>query len=241
VRKFLIFALLCIPAFAQTAPTLVSYTETASWITQATTKSTASVSWNAGDIIVVLGISEGVGSEQLGGASGLPTATGLTFTNVINHAASSNPALCVATATAASTSSSAVTLTSGLAEYGFGVWVIRNSGGVGNNASQFTSTPTKALTPVQAHSLIIWGVGDWAAATVVGITPTPSDTRENTANNPHYTVYAADLLDQSSTGSTSYGIASGTGPFSIGIIEIKGTGAGATKTCTLSLMGAGPC
>ncbi len=206
-----------------TPPTIVSYTETA-WNTTTTPKSTASISWQTGDILVAIGGSDG-------GTIGLPTASGLTFSSQKSFAGGSSAcgSQC-ATAVAGSSSSGAVstTLSSGLGDWGFGVFVVRGSDGVGSSVERHTSTKSVNLTPLQADSAIFWGAFDFNEGTAGTIVPTPTHTRQNVDIAGNMRIYVADLADQASTGATAYGISgsSGTGPWSIVAIEIKGAAAG---------------
>lgn len=200
-----------------TPPTLISYTEV-TWNATGQPKTTASISWLAGDVIVVI-----AGSETAD-TLGVPTATGLTFTKQKDWPGTGG-ATCsafVATATPGAGGSATVSVTeSGAHTWGFGVWVWRGSAGVGNSAEQHTATKTVALTPTGADGAIVWGTFDFAAAAVQTITPTPTNTRQRVALTP-YTIYVSDLIDQVSAGSVSYGISgTGTGPFSIVALEIK--------------------
>ena len=203
-----------------TAPSLISYTEVSSWTTSGSPKSTASISWQTGDVIVVLAISEA------NDAMPVPTATGLTFSSQKSNVTASTCGMQACTAIAGSSGSGAVSMTNpnGSSAWGFGVWVFRNSAGVGNSAEQHTSTKTVSLTPTGAHSAIVWALGDFAAGALQTITPTPTDTRQRALDSGRYTFYVADLTDQASAGAVSYGISgSGSGPFSIGVVEVKGS------------------
>lgn len=242
MKYLLTFALLVGSCFGITPPTLVSHNPAAYNTTTATKTVTPTSGWNAGDILVFTCIAEG---SVNGDHCNVPTATGLTFTAVISHAAASNSDLMVATATAASNGSGAIscthTTTGSGANWGFTIYVFRGSGGVGNNASQFTATRTVSLTPTQADSAIVWTVADFAAAAVQSPAPTPTNADVAIKVSTNYTAYADELTDQVSSGAVSYGIGgSGTGPFSIGVIEINGTAGGAV-TCaqSISLMGVG--
>lgn len=206
------------------APTLVSYTEVASWVTGSTSKATASVSWNAGDIIVVL-----AGTESDTATPAVPTATGLTFASVAVNSAVGTCSGRLSTATAAGTSSSAITttLSSGTPHWGFGVWVWRGSTGVGNNIEQHTATKTKALTITSPNSAVMCGVFDFQPGAAGSGTPAVTNTRQSSLDATHYTRLVFDNIDYSTSGS-SWGQTGGgsTGPFTILAIEILNDGGG---------------
>lgn len=204
------------------APAFISYNEPTNFTSAATTKATVSaISWNDGDIIVVVAGAEGAnGSARLG----TPTASGLTFTKRAQNVTNSTCEAFTATAVASGSGSDNVTVTSSTSQkYGFGVWVWRTSAGIGNNAEQHSATKTRALVPVGADSAIMWGIFDFNAETVHAITPTVTTTREATQSSPNYTAHVADLFDQTSAGSVSYGISGGssTGPYTIVIQEVQ--------------------
>lgn len=207
------------------APTLISYTETASWITAGATKATASVSWNSGDILVVLGGSEG--PDTLG----VPTATGLTFASQKSNAAASTCGTQLATATAGSTSSATVNMSnsSSVNHWGFGVWVWRSSTGVGNSAEQHTATKTVALTLTGVNSAVMAGVFDFNADAAGSGTPAVTNTRQAAQEALHMARLVFDNIDYSTSGS-SWGQSGGgtTGAFSIVVLEIKNDGGGGT-------------
>lgn len=201
-----------------TQPLLISYTETADWITGAASRSTPSVSWQAGDVISVIAICEDTTTL------GLPTATGLTFTSQKSNNAPTSCGTQLAAAVAGGSGSSAITVTSSAAtkHFGIAVWVHRNSLGIGNSAEQHTTTPTVSLTPTDVNSAIVYGMGDWSAVGPLTMTPTPTTTRQAAVDGTAYTRYVADLASQSSAGAVSYGLASGSGTLSIVVLEIKG-------------------
>lgn len=210
------------------APTLSANNGIAA--TTAATAAFTSVSWVTGDLILVAQVEEGATSESFATA---PTATGLTFTNLITHAAASDCGLAVWQATAASNGSGVITAThpnAGNPHWNAWVWVWHSHGGLGNTATQFTSTETVSLTPAGgAHSAIVWVVGDWSAASSPVATPTTPNvtTRQATKSGTAYTYTTADSTDQTSAGAVSYGVNyTSSGPFSIAVVEIKGTGAG---------------
>jgi hypothetical protein len=203
-----------------TPPVLSGYFEVASFITNGSNKS-VNVTWGAGDFIVVIGGAQDV--ETLG----VPTATGLTFSSVASNTAVNTCSTQGATATAAAPGTAvAVNMTNSVAAdvFGFSVWVFSSHGGVGRVVEQHTTTQTVSLAAFDTHSAVVWGVFDFAAGAVVAGSPTPTNTREATQNNPNYTAYEFDILDQASGGSTSYGLASGSSTVSIIAVEVQGTG-----------------
>lgn len=222
-----------------TPPTIISYTETAAWNTAATTKATASVSWNSGDQILVIAGNEGSSNINL------PTATGLTFTSIlVNNGATSSCSSRAAIATAGSTSSSAVTVTqTASVQYGFGVWVLRGSDGLGSSGEQHTATKTKSVVPTDTHSAWLIGSFDFGAGSVSGVavTPAASHTRQIAASAGHYTFVVGDIADQASGASTAYGTSGGAsgGPFSLAIVEVLGTTTGGATLNQLAALGVG--
>jgi hypothetical protein len=221
-------------------PTLVSYTEVP-WNTAVSgSKTSASVSWQAGDIIVVMAASEA--DSAISG----PTATGLTFSKVVSN---NNTGTCetkVSSATAAENGSSTVSMstTSSAQHWGFGIWVFRDSLGIGQSAEQHSTTKTKSLNAEAEHSAIVYGIFDFSAAATITVVPTATDVRQAVRDTGRYTYYVNDLTDQPSTGAVSYGL-SGTssGPFSIVVVEVKGSlnysGTEASNLTKLSLSAAG--
>lgn len=94
---------------------------------------------------------------------------------------------------------------------------------------------TVSYTPSQADSALIWIVADWSAPVAVAPTPTPTTHTSGspgpsalpgaTQFSPHFTHYEDLLDDQTGTGAVGYGIGgSGTGPFTIIVVEVQGTG-----------------
>jgi hypothetical protein len=155
-----------------------------------------------------------------------PTATGLTFSSVMNHTPTSDCGMAIYTATAGSSGSSAITGNISVSvNWNMWVWVFHNHGGVGNSTSQFSATKTVSLTPTGgAHGAIIWVVGDWSATASPVATPTsPNETtRQATQNGKHYSYVTGDITDQTSDVAVSYGVNyTSSGPFSIGVLEIK--------------------
>lgn len=225
------------------APTLVSYTETASWITGGTSKATpGAVSWQTGDILVHISGTE----NDVFAAPAVPTGTGITFSSVqLNNGIANTCSGRLSTATAASNGSSIITTTYGNAvpHWGFGVWVWRNSTGVGNSIEQHTTTKTKALTITSVNSAVMIGAFDFGAGTTGSGTPAVTNTRQNTQDTSHYTLLVFDNIDYSTSGSL-WGQSGGTGSAAISIfgVEILNSGGGAggcVPKSGLTLTGAG--
>lgn len=123
-------------------------------------KDTASVSWQAGDLIACWGFT-GDNATTLTS----PAATGLTFSNVLTSNTGSRGKLYLWTATAASTSSSTVTGTiSSNVEGGYVVKVWRNASGFGTISSVgggTTGAPTVAYTITATGSVVDGGWVNW--------------------------------------------------------------------------------
>jgi hypothetical protein len=223
-----------------TPPTLVSYTETI-WTAGAGTKTTASVSWQTGDIIVVI-----AGCEASNSVISAVTATGLTLT--ARAGPNSVIGTCYGvgyTAVAASTSSAAFTATNSntALHWGIAVWVWRGSDGFDAACEQHTATKTKALVHTDTHSAACVGTFDFQPGAAQTITPVPTNTRQRVLDGTAYTIYVSDLDDQASSGSVSYGITggAGTGPFTIIGVAVLGTtsAGGGTTVKELAALGVG--
>lgn len=203
-------------------PTLISYTETA-WNSTGLSKSTASISWNAGDVLVM------IGGADSGITIGIPTATGLTFTSFALVTTSSGARGASALATSAGSGTVSASNSSSTSNWGFGVWVWRGSAGLGSTASPAPSaTKIIGVTPFQGgtHSGYCYATFDFSGAAVgaaVG-TPTPTNIRQAAQFLTAYTGWVDDLIDQPSSGSVNYGISGGTstGPFTIIVAEVLG-------------------
>lgn len=211
------------------APTLISYTET-SWTTQHAANAavaTASVTWQTGDVVVILGGSEGAVTTT----AYTPTAaTGLAWGSVQQYVSGggSNSDAFVWAAVASSGSSGTITVTaSGQGStsdiWGFAVWVWRGSAGIGNSTKiAGTTAHVNLALGGGADGAVVWGVFDWSASTVLTLEQTPTNTRQRSADGTAYTYYVADLADQASTSSLPYGLTTNpTGPVAIVVLEIK--------------------
>lgn len=206
------------------APTLVS-TSGSTWNDTTTTETTGLLSWQTGDLVVVIGMVE----DQLVSLS-TPTATGLTFSAV-----SGFPINLVNTCkgyawTATAGSNGTGTITSGTESYMAGIqaYVFRGSDGIGNTAQTTSGTAlTLSLTRNYDNSMVVWAAGDWGATndTTVSSDPVGGNQRQAAWISGKATLFAFDWGDQGSAGTTSYGI-SGFSPgntFTKIALEIRGS------------------
>lgn len=218
-----------------TAPTFVSEAETA---TNATTpKTVASVSVQAGDIIVVRSWAEhGVATL------GTPSDGTNTYTNrALVDSGTSNEAVCgIWTATAASTASITVSQsrTAGSSEeYGFNVEVWRNVSAIGNAASNgpnggTSGTPSQAITtgaPDSALTGVIcdWNAADGASRTWLSINGSAITEDHYVRNASTHTAYAGRHPNVGTAASKTFGLsAPGSQKYSIAVLELRGPAGG---------------
>jgi hypothetical protein len=198
-------------------PWLIAYAETA-WNT-AGSKSTGSVTWQAGDLVVVLGACESTGSTIA-----TPTFAGGTLAA---GGAVGSGSQCQAnswTCTPASGGSGAVSSTGASAlHYGLAVWVFRYHGGAGARAGVADTTLAVSLTRQQPHSRVVQIIGDYNATAVAGAwTPAVLNSRQAAVDGTLYAYYVADWDDQGSAGATSYGRTATSGTWSKIALEIIG-------------------
>lgn len=217
------------------APTLVDYQQS-DWTSRTNADEvTPTVTWQAGDLIVVLGATEDNTMAQISALS----ATGLTFSTVSGSPTNTNNQvkLYAWTARAAADGSSAVTATRGdtnTQARGIAVFVYRGSDGLGNTAisASLGATTTQSLTRSQANSAIVQVWGDWNATNDTTVTWTPSGQTQRIAQfiSGSATFFVADWGDQGSTGTTNYGFSGyAGGAMSAITLEVKGTAGGAAS------------
>lgn len=200
-----------------------------------TAEATPSITWSAGDWIVVIGISEDNVTTL-----GVPTATGLTFSQVNATNTGSNCKVYCWSAQAAGGGSGAVSSTpgGGTVMVGIAAFVYSGSDGVGNTAlmaSTSTTNAVQSLTRAQNNSAVIVGMGDWNAVNDVAVTANPSTggtvrVIARDSGGTHATMYVGSWSDEGAAGATSYGIGSYTAtPKWIGlVVEVKGTATAAS-------------
>jgi len=207
------------------------------------TETTASISWQSGDVIVVIGGVEN-GEFELN----TPTGTGLNF-SLLSQTNSGNSNLNTKvylwTATASSNGSGTISSTRGDSGSGrrfITAYVIRGSGGIGNkNTITNSSSKTISLTRGGNNSIVIGGLVDWSALTdtIVNVTPSSGGTIDASfGDGASYGVFTFNWVDQGSAGTTSYGITNQTGTSKNDgvIVEILGTsGGGGSNTFVPSI------
>lgn len=185
-------------------PTLVGYQET-TWMGNGA-KSTPSIGWMAGDLILVLGLaSSEFGDLPTPTISGGPTLTGDTPLD-----ATGEPWANTWKGTAANESSAAVASTgeTGSGAWGMAAWVFRNSEGFGGRVTLGSAAKVATLTKQASDSTVVGGVADYDAGPTGGyaFTPTPSNEREVQTNGINWTVFVADWLDTDTGGDQVFGI-----------------------------------
>ena len=222
------------------APTLAAFAEVEAATASGVNVTTASVTWQSGDVVVALcGTEGGTGGETL--VTPTTTGSGIAFgtaQQVHNSTGTDCGGGCwaaVASAGSSGTYSFNATHSSGNRNKLLGVYVVRGAGGIGNSAINVSATRTVSLTPTAADGLICWIVLDWNADAAQTFTPTatthtsgspgPTASPVSVQSSPLFTYYIGDLDDQTSAGAVSYGInGTGTGPFVIIAIEAKNAG-----------------
>lgn len=228
------------------APTFIAAIRpTVTWGVNATaTRTTASFSVTAGDVLVVLAAAEDASSTFSGISGG-----SLTWTqqeNVGTATATARAALYTATAASTTTITVSLTISNSAANWGFVVHQYRGSTGVGAHASQAGGTsgvaPSQALTTTGANSAISALIADWTATdgsstrawrAINGITPTAGNGLETDyfrdPGGTSVTIYAGYWNDAGAAGAKTVGLTAPTMRPAIVTIEILGGGAAASS------------
>lgn len=225
------------------APTLGSYQQS-DW-TDVTTAGevTPSITWSAGDVILVIGM-----TEDNAVTLGTPTATGLTFSALSGFPtnSASHTKLYAWSATAGSGGSGAVTATAADGashSRGIAAFVYAGSDGIGTiavNASS-GSTTSISLNKSGANSAVVSVLSDWSATSDVTVSWTPAGftQRVNYEAVGRATYFLANWPDQGAAGSVTYGFTAGAGTdYSVAAIEILGTGGGGGGRSTKNTLAA---
>lgn len=212
-----------------TPPTQQQYLES-TWNAGGASKA-LSPTWLTGDVLVAFSLSA---TTEAPGAPA--NVTGVTWGTAKQSNTAANTCAGWVYATVATADGTSVSISVSTAEsshhWGWGLWVWRGSDGLGNSTKDVTTAKTVAYTPAQADSGIIWCAADWDANAVTNnnITPTPTNTRQRVNDGSNYTIYVADLTDQTSAGSVSYGLsgAGTTGALTKFVMEVKGAASSLT-------------
>jgi hypothetical protein len=220
------------------ANSLVAFDTTNASVASGTNVTTASLSWQTGDVVIVFAGNEGNGTQTLN----TPTTTGSgisfgTAQQLHQNASDCGGGCWAAVASASSSGTFSVNDThSGSRTILIGVYIVRSSSGIGNSVLYTGTSPTGAsLTPTAADGTICWMALDWAAAAAQTAVPTatthgtstpgPSASPVSTQLALLFTFTLAELDDQTSAGAVSYGVGgAGTGAWTIIAIEAKATG-----------------
>lgn len=192
------------------APTLSDYQQS-NWTDNSTgSEVTASASWSAGDWILVAGA-----TEDSAFPLNLPTATGLSFSQIGTTAGASNTVVFFWAAQAGSGGSGAITATNpdGWAKSrGLSVWVWSACNGFGTPQSiAGTNASVISLTRTQANSCVVTVMADWSQAGDVTVTPSPvgGTQRVAVAVAGKADFFVFDFPDQGATGTSNYGHTAG--------------------------------
>jgi hypothetical protein len=190
-------------------------------------KSTGSLTWQAGDLLVVLG---GVGDET--STLDVPTYSGGTFTQ---RAATNNGSgdfcdcwLWTSTASSGGTGTIDGNKSAGASAWGMGLTVWRGHNGIGDITVDTSTAQTVPLDRTGSNSGAMFISLDWSAATATGTwAPSGQTVLEANDHGSSYAAFCAWWDSQGSPGTTAYGITtSSTGSFAkigVEILEASST------------------
>jgi hypothetical protein len=195
------------------------------------------VTWQTGDVVILFGGTPGATNGETFGTPST-TGSGISF-GAAQQLHNSTGTDCggavwaaVASAGSSGTFSTVATHDTGSRQKLTAVYIFRGSDGIGLSAIEMSADRLVALTPSGADGSISWMILDWAAAATVAFSPTPTShgagapgptaSPASAQVSPDFTYYVAELDDQTSAASADYGIGgSGTGPFTMLVIEAK--------------------
>lgn len=208
-------------------PATIEDYQTSTWSgTSGASEVTPTVTWLAGDLVAVVGVTENSPSTLA-----TPTATGLTFSLATSVGGTDNTNVYLWTATAGSNGSSAVTATltgdTTSGARGIAAFVVRSHNGIGTPATISNSTAkTISLTVADSSSVVLAVLADWNAASVgTADTPTDGTLQQAVQVSGRATFHLASWAAQAA-GTRSYGYTGGGTPDNNGIVvEVKGTAA----------------
>lgn len=231
---------------ADTAPTLID-AQSSDYSDTGNTETTASVSWEAGDLVLVFGSTENNNNDcslQDCYFLNTPTATGLTFSlitsvNLTPVAGGDDVPHYLWSATAGSSGSGAISATRSDAftgHRGITAFIYRGSDGIGNtNTLDGSTAKVISLTRSKANSAVAVDLGDWAAGADVTVDPSPAGGTQRVAvANGAYTAFVFDWTDQGAAGTTDYGITNHTGTVDMSgiVVEVLGACDPSVGICT---------
>lgn len=224
------------------APTLTSSTSSDYTDNAAVSEVTGTLTWNSGDRILVVAM-----TEDQSFTLATPTATGLTFTALGSAVTPSNSCWLHAwEATAAGSGSSAVTATrsggTGVAMRGIYAFAYGGSTGfVRTNKAGVNATETVSVTRTLANSAIVFWSADWSASGTGGIGWTPAGQTQLIAQtNTGATAVVGRWDDQGATGTTAYGTTGLAGTaFTVAAVEVLGTAPSGTDANATEATAAG--
>jgi len=210
-----------------------SDTKASTWAARASSpETTASLTWSAGDLVIVVGA-----TEDSTVTLSTPTATGLTFTLVTSYTGGGCNVY-IWKATAASSGSGAISSTyTNSRAVGLRAYAISGHNGTGATGAGRAAAGvlTRSLTRTGANSGVVGVLGEFNATndTAVTASPATNGTVDDAAfTSGAATLYSARWTDQGTAGATSYGIGSfsGTADMSIAVVEILAAAGGTSDT-----------
>jgi len=221
-------------------PTLVQVAKSTFSDSGLTDETSASITWQTGDRILVFG---SISNNEVANQLGLPARAGLTFsllTSVNNNAAADDIQVYLWTATAAGAGSgTVVSVTSPFGgnaalRSGLVVYVYRGSDGIGTPVTMDGSTAkTISVTRAEANSHVAMMMADWANVGDVTVTATPTGTVDHASSEAGQAdFFAVSFGDQGAAGTTAYGITNHTGTVDMSGIAVEILGSAAAGRTT---------
>jgi hypothetical protein len=172
------------------------------------TDGAGTLSWAAGDTVLAIG-----SIEDRGQSIGLPTVTGLTFTQVAQEGGPGNACeIYLWKAVAAGSGSGKISATgSGNLAWALAATVVTAASNTGTVAPVHGSGTvlTYSITRTAAHSAMFGGLADWGAGSPTGaaIVPVTNGTLDEAATaSGRYTDFTGHWADQGAAGASNYGV-----------------------------------
>jgi hypothetical protein len=222
------------------APTLTDYQQS-NWTDNVNTSEvTASATWSAGSVVVVVGITED-DSNTLATPTWSDSATFSALSGTPTSAGSSCKGYAwVATANGAGSGVITSTVDANFRRRGIAVFVYSGSDGIGNVSvsAALGATTTQSLVRAHANSAVISVWGDWAAVNDTTVSWTPASFTQRVAEFvTAASFFLGDWGDQGAAGTTSYGFTghAGGGDFTAITIEVRGAAAAGSSSVSPSV------